>query len=303
MYILGASTEGESILFIMYGDDQVIYSCITDSFTLEDINIPLAILQKKGLDHITELFWSHPHEDHSNGLIELIDNLKPEYVYIPSDLQELPNTVPSTIKNILDKINSYPSYDRRYSYQPRIVDIGTNHIILDKTLSVAGKSIPFLIFTVAPATGKVRRDVVTNNYNRLNDFSIVISILVGDFSLLLTGDIQDQMINYILPDLEKDIYRPNLLKIPHHGSNGSLDILTLFDQSSPIDVAVTTAKKTSKLPKLEALDFYSPHCNRLYQVSAESNGPAIWGIEIDILNATISEIEQVNYTLHTFTQK
>lgn len=299
IYILGSPAEGESILFIVYGDDQIIYSCITDSFTFDDINIPKSILQKQGLDHVTEIFWTHPHDDHSDGLIELIESFKPEYVYIPSDLLKLPDKIPQISKGTLDTINTYHSCDGRYGYQPCIVDIGTNYTVLKKSLTVSGKEIPFCIYTIAPAIGKVRRDVITDNYSRLNDFSIAISIVIGDFSLLLTGDIQDQMIKYVSNDLEEILYTPNLLKIPHHGSSGSLDIMTLFDHSIPIDVAVTTSKKSSHLPKTDALDYYSPCCDRIYKISNEAHETAIWGIEIDILNATITEIEHQNYTLHT----
>lgn len=297
LYILGAPSEGESILFIVYGDDQVIYSCITDSFSIKDTNIPMACLEHCNLDHVTEIFWSHPHDDHSNGLIDLIEKYKPEFVYIPADLQELPEETPKTSRDVLMAINDYHSCDERHTYQPCIIDIGTNYMVLEQILNVRDKKVPFSIYAIAPVTGRVRRDVITDNYSKLNDFSIAISITIGDFSLLLTGDIQDRMIKYIPSNLQKVIPTPNLLKIPHHGSKHSLNIISLFDNTIPIDAAISTAKKTSHLPRTEALDFYTSYCKRVYRICGKSEDVAVWGISIDIMEATIHEIDLQGYSI------
>lgn len=299
LYILGSPSEGESILFVVYGDEQIIYSCITDSFTMNMINVPIAITKQHGIEHVTDVFWTHPHDDHSDGLIEIIDNCKPEYVYIPADLHTLPDDTPELSKTVLEKINQYHSCDRRYSYQPCIVGVGTNHTILEKVLNVAGKKVPFSIYTVAPAIGKVRRDVITDKFDKLNDFSLAVTINIGDFSILLTGDIQDQMIRYVYDDLQREIFTPNLLKLPHHGSNGSLKIISLFDNNIKVDAAITTSKKTSNLPRKEALDFYSSYCDRIYKIGGQTEAVGIWGAEIDILNATVTALETQNYILHT----
>lgn len=298
LYVLGAPSEGESILFIMYGDKHIIYSCITDSFTMDNINVPISIAEQCGIDHVTDIFWTHPHDDHSDGLIEIIDKYTPEYVYIPADLHSLPDDSPELSKSVLEKINQYHSCDRRYHHQPCVVDIGTNYTIAEKVLNVSGKKIPFSIYTVAPAIGKVRRDVITDNFNKLNDFSLAISINIGDFSILLTGDMQDQMIRYVYDDLQRELVTPNLLKLPHHGSKGSLKIVSLFDSNIKIDAAVTTSKKSSKLPRKEALDFYSLYCDRIYKIDNDAESIGIWGVEIDILNATVIDLGTQNYTLH-----
>lgn len=298
IYILGSSSAGESILFVVYGDDQPIYSCITDSFKIGNENIPITITDRCGLDHITDIFWTHPHDDHSEGLVELIEKYKPENIYIPADLQQLPDCSPELSKKVLEKINTYHSCDARYAYQPCVIDVGSNYLVLDKSLNVGGKKVPMSIYTLAPAIGKTRRDAITQNYNSLNDFSIAISIVVGDFSLLLTGDMQDQTVKYISNDLQREIITPNLLKIPHHGSRGSLSIISLFDANTTIDVAVSTAKRASHLPRKDALDFYSSRCCRVYKICDDAESAGIWGVEIDILNATITELELQNYVAH-----
>ena len=107
------------------------------------------------------------------------------------------------------------------------------------------------------------------------------------------------MIKYISNDLQREIITPNVLKIPHHGSKGSLDILSLFNDDMAIDVAVSTAKKTSKLPCNESLNIFSSRCDRVYKISEGVKKIGIWGIEVDILKATVIELESQNYVMHT----
>lgn len=298
-FVLGSPLDGESIMFVLYGDDQIIYSCITDSFVVDKSNIPIAVADQYGIDYITDVFWTHPHDDHSEGLIEIIEKFKPEHVYIPSNLHTLPDVIPKISKSVLDKINEYKSYDRRYKYQPAVVDIGANYNLLNQMLNVAGKKVPFHIYAIAPVIGKARRDVITNMFNSLNDFSIAISVNVGDFSALLTGDLQNQMINYMHDELQEKITTPNLFKIPHHGSTSSLEIVSFFDETYKIDAAITTAKKSSKLPQNDVLNSYGGYCEKIYKIGDDSIKFSVYCAEVDILNATIKVVDNQNYVLHS----
>ncbi len=294
IYVLGSSIEGESIIFILYGDDNVIYSCVTDSFLYQNQPAAKFILDNINIQQITDLFWTHPHDDHSMGLIEIIDQFKPKHVFIPSELHSLPENTAEISRNVLDNLNTYHSYDKRFSYQPIVQRIGTNYLIEEKQIKVGAMTIPFLIYAISPCLGKIRKKSINQNYNMLNDYSIAFSIVIGDFSLLLTGDIQDQMLQCVSDDLIKDIPLPNILKIPHHGSEYSLNITSLFEEEQEFDIAITTAKKSSKLPKQNALDFYKTVSKHLYKVN-NALDLAVWGVEVDILNATITEIANNNY--------
>lgn len=303
LYIIGGSTEGESVLFVVYGDDKVIYSCITDSFMQEKNNVPRLVAECCGLQGITDVFWTHPHDDHSDGIIELVETYKPESIYVPAELVELPEGSPKISKEVLETINQFPSCDYRFKYQPCVTPIATNSVVLYKMLNVSDHVVPFIINTVAPAGSKVRRDVVTDRYNQLNDFSIAVLISIGDFAILLTGDLQDQMIKYIKETMQIDIPTPNILKIPHHGSMGSTRVVSLFNNEEKVNLAVTTAKRSSHLPRTEALDTYLEYCEKLYKIGDEEKKIGIWEAEIDILEAQVIIRETVNYIQHSKKQK
>lgn len=295
IFVEGHSLQGENIIVALYGDAELIYSCAVDSFVLNDRIVPKDLLHAIEIDHITDLFWTHPHDDHSDGILELIDEFKPENVYIPSELHSLPSGETSVSAGVLKSINKYKCYDRRFSYQPKIQGIATNFTLYSEFLHVGSYNIPFEIFTIAPCSGKVRNNAVKGHFSTLNDYSIVVSMIIGDFSLLLTGDVQNRMIECADSDLYRPVPTPNILKIPHHGSNDSVNIMTLFSDDQPVDIAITTSKRSSNLPRNEAMQYYNPYCHNIFKINPDSKEAAVWGVEVDILKATITQIVNKNF--------
>ena len=82
-----------------------------------------------------------------------------------------------------------------------------------------------------------------------------------------------------------------LYGIPHHGSNGSINITNFFDDGCHlVDLTVTTAKRSSSLPTPETLSYYAS-----FRIEADSTDTAIWSISVDTLNATITQIDEHKY--------
>lgn len=130
VFVLGHPTQGESIIFVLYGDEQVLYSCVIDSFMIGDRIIPGEYLNKLKLKKITELFWTHPHDDHSAGILQLVDTFSPDSVYLPVELLSLPEENESIAKEVLQQLNSYKCYDGRIKrYQPKIKEVAANMIL------------------------------------------------------------------------------------------------------------------------------------------------------------------------------
>lgn len=295
IYVLGNLCEGESIFFAIYGDDRVIYSCVTDSFLYQNQPAVKIILDDANINQIADLFWTHPHDDHSDGLIDIVEMFKPKRIFLPTELQNLPENAAKISRDVLDTLNSYRGYDKRCkNYQPKVQGIGANSIIKKEIIKVGTMRIPFSICAISPSLGKIRNKAIKHDYNALNDYSIAVSIVVGDFSLLLTGDVQDQMLQYLPDELVEEVPRPNIMKIPHHGSKYSLGIISLFEEPS-FDIAITTAKSSSELPKEEVLNHYKKYSKHLYKINSGATDLAIWGVEVDILHATITRIINNNY--------
>lgn len=296
IFILGHPSQGESIVFVLYGDGQIIYSCVIDSFVQNDRVAPKELLCGLGIDRISDLFWTHPHDDHSNGLKELIENFTPQNIFIPTELQKLPESKRSISADVLDYINQFNGYDGRYKrYQPKIQGLAANMCLYNEILVVGSYYVPFQLFAIAPCSGKVRKKAVDEDFSTLNDYSIVLELIVGDFSVLLTGDVQNRMINYMEEELSIPVPTPNVLKIPHHGSNDSINITNIFSDDCLTDIAVTTAKRSSNLPRDEALQHYNSYCERVFRIVPTATDNAIWGAEVDILEGTITQLVQRNF--------
>lgn len=290
IFILGHATQGESIIFMLCDESEVVYTGVVDSFTSNDRIVVKDLLHGFEITHITDLFWTHPHDDHSDGIIELIEEFSPESIYLASELHSLPNDISSISSEVLAQINTYRGYDRRIKNVPKVRGIGTNSTIHSETLQVGSKYVPFEMFAIAPSTGRVRKRVIDKQFNSLNDFSLVLSVNIGDFSVLLSGDIQNRMIDAANEDLCHDLFTPNLLKIPHHGSNDSVNILSFFDEEDTIDFGITTAKKSSGLPRDAAMKVYGSRCDHTYRIDPEAIQLAVWGIEVDIIAGTVTTL-------------
>lgn len=294
IFILGNSIEGESIVFILYGDNKVLYSCVVDSFKYKNELAIVRVLKNEIEENISDLFWTHPHDDHAKGIIDIIKQFKPKNIYVPENLINLSEKNAKESNDVLNFINSYEKLDRRRKqYCPFIRSASVNKIVRDAAYFMVDKKVRFSIMALAPSNCITRRKYIKGDFNSLNDYSIAIVINVGDFSFLLTGDIQNKMIHCIAEELTYDISCPNILKIPHHGSCDSLDIMSLFDDD--IDISITTSKKSSSLPKEDAIMFYKSRSEHVFKINDESDDLAIWGVEVDIRNATMKQICDVNY--------
>ena len=291
IFIMGCATEGESAVIILYDGTDVVYSCVVDSFVCDDKIVAKELLCNLKISHITDLFWTHPHDDHSRGMISLIDEFSPETIYLASELHDLSDNIKTHSVDVLQRINMCRGYDGRCVNESKVKGISTNSLIKSEELRVGTKVVPFRMYTIAPVNGRLREKVIkASPDSALNDFSLAFSVDIGDFSILLTGDVQDRMINTAREELCGQIYTPNLLKIPHHGSNYSTEILSIFDGDDLIDYGITTSKRSSGLPTDEALSIYHSKCSHTYKIDSESKKCAVWGIDVDIVAGKVTNI-------------
>lgn len=70
--VIGYRTRGESIVFFLKTDDEVAYAGLVDCYELESVNMAANLLSETGADYLDFVCWTHPHEDHSVGLAEII---------------------------------------------------------------------------------------------------------------------------------------------------------------------------------------------------------------------------------------
>ncbi|MBI4084694.1 MAG: MBL fold metallo-hydrolase [Candidatus Levybacteria bacterium] len=175
------SPQGKTILFDAGPNDSVL-SCLSDHLPFWQRTLSLMIL-------------SHPHADHFRGLFSLIER----YTIGEFGSEELLNNI-SEYKAIEEMISNKHIRKRRLLR-------GDNYRFSDRTqIRVLGPTQEFL--TSASPKGSIGE--------RSEFASLVIMISYENFSLLLTGDTQnEQLLDDILASNSSTI---DVFQIPHHGS-------------------------------------------------------------------------------------
>ena len=179
--------HGDSILVISRGEVALI-----DTGTNDGGKAVAAYLKKLGIRKIDRLILTHPHGDHIGGAERIMDSFEVESLFLGEFSEEVrPSS--SVYLSLRERIGEY---------EGKVI------------LSQAGDS-----FSIGAFTADVLGPVDT--YNELNDQSMVIRLEYGETSLLLAADQQDAAEKGLMETYDPSALDVDVLKIGHHGSEGS----------------------------------------------------------------------------------
>lgn len=187
------------------GPDNSVLSCLQNHMPFWDKQIELMIL-------------SHPHADHLNGLISVLEGYNVLYF-----ATEKLNNNTEGFKELNKSIRSEKA-------KMKYVFNGDNIKFKDVSLKI-----------LAPNKEYLERTSPGGNINETGEFSSLISLLsFGSFDLLLTGDSQ-------IAELEEVMKSVNLpftevMQVPHHGSKTGLNSNLIY-QIRPGIAIVSVGKK------------------------------------------------------------
>ena len=176
--------QGDCSLFVS-GDETM----LIDSGEYEYGDAILSFMEEKGISEIDYIVATHAHTDHMGAMKGIINSIDVENI-------------------ILSEVSDSAMSKRQYGEFLEAVDNSGAEVIIaepDYTFSFGNAECTIL------APFEVSQDE--------NNNSVVIKIMAGKTSFLMTGDIEKSVEKQILinyPDLEATI-----LKIAHHGSNTS----------------------------------------------------------------------------------
>lgn len=143
-------------------------------------NITLPYLEKNGVRNLQAVFISHFHEDHSQGLLALLDNVGIERIIA----------------------SYYPKEEMAREIEVREIPL---HILTAGNRLRLGKDLSMdIVWPKKESEGF---------YNE-NNMSLVALLTYRNFKLLLTGDLEKEVEVQLSPSLA----RIHMLKVPHHGS-------------------------------------------------------------------------------------
>ncbi len=160
----------------------------------------MAYLRHRGINDIWLAINTHPDTDHLQGIETVMQEMRVREAAIPACL--------------------YASDD--YGLLKRIAEERQIPILR----LYAGQRLTLAEGLLLQVLYPEKQEPFTNN----NDLSVVLRLQYGKFSCLLTGDLHQEGISNLL---QKDNLAPAIiLKIPHHGSKGSL-VPALYEETSP----------------------------------------------------------------------
>ena len=173
-------------MYINCGDVNVVIDA--GDFTLT--NTALEYLERQGVHKLDLAICSHPHLDHIGGMPDILRKMKVDRFIMPI----LPDNILPVTKSYNDILDVLQSKSIKVE-QP----------IAGDTFSIG--EMKFEIF--APL----------NDYDNVNNYSVVVKVSFGKVSFLFTGDAQEESEHDMLSkgyDLSADV-----LKVGHHGSKTS----------------------------------------------------------------------------------
>jgi len=156
-------------------------------------NSVVASLKAMGLKSLDLVAVSHHHSDHYGGMKEVVKNFHPKY-YLATNSKHTTSSYLKLLQVVKDEnvqaVQPLPN-------KPRRIELG---------------SVVLTIFPQPPL-----------NDDEENDNSIGIRVGYGDFSIILTGDSEENEREWWMkhyPDLLRDA---TILKLAHHGSRNGTD--------------------------------------------------------------------------------
>ncbi len=176
--------QGDAILIQKDGENMLI-----DAGENEYGKVVVNYLKKNNVSKIDYIIGTHPHSDHIGGLDTVIQNFEVDKVIMPK--------VNHTTKTFEDVLLAIKEKNLKLVF-PKVGDI---HKLGDAK------------WTILAPNGE--------EYDSLNNYSIVIRLQYKNNSFLFTGDAESQSEKEMLESNEKSSLVADVLKIGHHGSSSS----------------------------------------------------------------------------------
>lgn len=279
IFVIGYKKRGESIvvLFLDKSANTVIYSIVIDSFKYCNINKTIEILNSYKIESIDILCWSHPDLDHTWGIDELLkvycdDTTKIILPFALSDPAFNSYKHNKRDKEYLEYVFSLNKISQQACISSSVAPNEFSRVDSFTIMDVVDK-ISVTIDTLSPHSTYVNYLITTKGKIDKNQLSTVLFVKVNSYKFVFCSDIENDSIRF----LNKAAFsNPIFIKIPHHGSQTSDDILSIMDTSLSNTISCSTIYHRHKLPNSIIMNRYSDCCAQVDCTG--SNGTDLFGI-------------------------
>ena len=219
--------QADSILVVNNGESMLI-----DAGNNGDGNLVVNNLKTIGINRLTYVVGTHPHEDHIGGLDNVINNLDIGTVFMPRT-----STNTKTYEDVIDAIAN----KKKKITVPKVGDT----------------------FKVGNANCEIMS--IGDNEKNLNECSIVIRMEYNGISYLFTGDAEKEN------ETARSWPQTDILKAGHHGSSTSSS-QSFLDQVQPSVIIISCEKGNDYgHPHKETMERFEKLGATIYRTDEDGN--------------------------------
>lgn len=282
VFIIGYSQKGESIvmLFLDKLDNSVLYSIVIDCFSYKGINKTDEILSKYNITNINMLCWSHPDSDHTKGIDVIINKYcsQTTKIILPQGLNGKDYDLIGYNKDDKKIINRIIKLNQRMKKVQLTASVSPNLYQPMDEFSIVNypDKISVNIHALSPHSSLINERIGNDKKIKKNDLSVVLFVEIGNsYKFVFCSDIE----NYSINSLKRDCFEEAILvKIPHHTSTTSDDLLSMLVNQDNNMLSCTTVYKAHNLPDANLLQKYKSKCTRVYTTGTKETKINKYGI-------------------------
>ena len=228
--------EAEGGRFVMLIDGG---SAMDTEYTGESGRIrAIDMLRKKDIRHIDILVFSHVHEDHTCGLVPVIESIPVREYWTSVELDPAhygkfirSGELPETNRKALASINAYSMLMEKLKGQPvtRLHGIRPAYFCRgDLTIDILGPEIGYKRMVEASmnrcftaGTPDELNEVITGTTESMNNASLILRLRDKGHSVLLCGDTNAKGFDHVMRE-DPGLLKADVFKIGHHGQPDSV---------------------------------------------------------------------------------
>lgn len=283
VFVIGYSARGESIIVLFLDKEkqnEVLYSVVIDCFSYKGLNKTDEVLNTFGISNIDMLCWSHPDLDHTKGIDVIINKFCTDAtkIIIPQGLNGKDYDVIDYNKGDIDIVKKIIKLNHRKRKVQLTASVTPNLYQPMEELAFVDYPdiIPVNIQALSPHSTLINERIGGDKIIEKNELSTVIFIEIGGFyKLVFCSDIE----NYSIDNIKKSCFDDAILvKIPHHTSKTSDNLLPILINRDNNMLGCTTVYTAHKLPDPFLLNDYKNICSQVHTTGTKKGNTINFGM-------------------------